>query len=787
MQTRRSAARAKLHAEAKLHDSRVRPHRDGRGETQRQRREEQPPTSLARSSRPGVFRLVPCAINCSRRVKGAARPARLCPCGGGKTGFPFGKIARLLRRVKADFSGPADERAPSIAWTRWAPVLIPLLAIVAYANTWRVPMLLDDAFALINNASIRNLRDLGTVLAPADDLPTAGRPLLNLSFALNYAVGGLAVPGYHAVNLGLHILAGLALFGVVRRALHAGTSATMSTRTADAIAFAIAALWTAHPLQTASVTYISQRAEVLMGMWYFATLYFFARSAVAPREPAWSWLSVGACAAGMLSKEGMVTAPVVVLLYDRTFWSGTVVAALRRRWRYYACLAATWLILAGLMMNSRLEARGVGFAPDLGAGSYLLTQSRVVLAYAARALWPDPLVFDYGPQIMARRLGEVWPYAVAIAAVLAGVAATWRRAPRLSFAGAMYFLALAPTSSLVPILHQPMAENRMYVALAPILAAIVVGAHRWRPGRTAVVVGTWVAALATLTFARNLDYQSDVALWSDTVRKVPRNVRAHTQLAEALRGRGDRAGARRESEIALQLDPANDVAHNNLGLVLTADPRTFLTGVQHLEAAVRARPTYGPVRVNLAVALLRIPERREEAATHLREAIRLSPDYADAHTALGSALILTGRPAEAVTHCVQALRLKPDDPKAHLNLGLALGFAGRADEALKHFRIAVKMDPENPEARLSLANALLRVPGGAAEAIAHYRRALQLRPNYAEAWVNLGLTLKALPNSRNEARDALREALRIQPDLTAAKNALAELDAADAAGPQRIR
>ena len=128
-----------------------------------------------------------------------------------------------------------------------------------------------------------------------------GRPVLNLSLALNYLMGGTAAWGYHLVNLLIHLCAGLVLYGILRRTF----------RGFDLPAAAVALLWTAHPIQTEAVTYIVQRAESLMGLFYFLTLYCFIRYGEGSRR--WAVLSVLACFLGMGTKEVMVSAPLVVL------------------------------------------------------------------------------------------------------------------------------------------------------------------------------------------------------------------------------------------------------------------------------------------------------------------------------------------------------------------------------------------------------------------------------------------------------------------------------------------
>ena len=149
------------------------------------------------------------------------------------------------------------------------------------------------------------------------------------------------------MNLAIHLLAALALFGIVRRTLELPAVARrFGERGATPVAFCIALLWVVHPLLTEAVTYLSQRAESLMGLFFLLTLYCFLRAAVSQRPGAWRVGAVAACALGMGCKQVMAAAPLVALLYDRCFLAGSFREALRRRRGLYLALAATWLLLA---------------------------------------------------------------------------------------------------------------------------------------------------------------------------------------------------------------------------------------------------------------------------------------------------------------------------------------------------------------------------------------------------------------------------------------------------------
>lgn len=670
---------------------------------------------------------------------------------------------------------PAVERSGRILG---AAACIVIAVVLAYANTFRVPLLLDDYAALEENPSIRDLSDWSAVLSPPPTSPTAGRPLLNLSFALNHAAGGTDVRGYHVVNLAIHAAAALVLFGLVRRTLGRQGIPPALAYARFAVATAAATLWAMHPLLTGAVTYISQRAESLMGLFYFLTLYGFVRDADA-REPRW-WggVSILACFAGMATKEVMVTAPLLVLLYDRVFVSGSFAAAFRSRRPFYAGLAASWVLLALVMANARLEARNIGFEQGVSPWAYAATEARVIFDYLRLALWPSPLVFDYGIELLAQPLRKV-PFVVALAALGWGVVKAWRVRPAAGFALLAVFVVLAPTSSFVPVAMQPMAESRMYVPLAPLVTLLVAWLFTLVGSRRAIAATVAIVAAAmVLAHTRNDDYRSAVALWEDTVAKKPGSSRAHHSLANELARNPARGQATRARyEAALRINPGGAEIHYDFATWLEKQPGGHDEARQHYETALRSNPRHAKAHNNLASLLAREPEDRPAAIRHLEQALRIDPAYAEAHYNLGSVLMSDPQRAEeALDHLQTSLRLRPGYAEAHNNLANLLGgMPGREADALRHYGEAVRLKRDFAEAHNNLGSLLTRLADRRGEATAHFREAIRIRPDFAEAHYNLARELAAQPDGASEAITHFRAALRARPAMAIAHNGLADV------------
>jgi tetratricopeptide (TPR) repeat protein len=422
------------------------------------------------------------------------------------------------------------------------------------------------------------------------------------------------------------------------------------------LAFLIALIWTVHPLNTESVTYLSQRAESLMGLLYLLTLYCFIRytggeppgammpgkartgppscvprSGTSAGEQAgvsiWPLLSVGFCLLGAATKEVIVTAPVIVLLYDRTFVAGSFREAWLRRRGYYLALAGSWVVLGGLALGAGNRGGTAGLGVGLSPWAYALTQPAALLHYLRLAAWPRPLVFDYGAEWVAHP-ADTLPAALAVVALVAAAALAFFRAPRpLGFAGACFFLILAPTS-LTPGIRQTLAEHRMYLPLAAVLSAGAAGLSAlagagWRRRAVLALFTICSASCLVLTIGRNRDYATKVALYRDTLDKRPGNIFAWYNLAGALAEAGDHAAAARLYREVVRREPGAPDAWLRLGKSLAALGRL------------------------------------EEAASCLGSGLRMRPNDAEAHRVLGGVLLRLGRARNARWHLDAAARLDP--------------------------------------------------------------------------------------------------------------------------------
>lgn len=671
---------------------------------------------------------------------------------------------------------PRPDRAGRGGIAAWAAAAVLAVAIGAiYSQSLNAPFIFDDNATILTNNSIVSLWPLfGTnehpgALCPPAPLPTAGRPAVNLSFAINYLVGGLAPVGYHVVNVFIHFGSALLLWAIVKRTLRLAYFAGRFESAAGWLALAVSLVWALHPLQTEAVIYTTQRTELLMAFFYLATLYCSLRYwAANTRRTVFAWLTLAvfACLAGMASKEVMASAPLMVLLFDRTFVAGSLHRAIRRSRPLYLGLASTWLLLLLLNLNApRGDSAGFNGGPSLIA--WWLTQSQVVLMYMKLVIWPWPQLLHYQLPYL-ESFGSAWLY-VAPVLLLAIVTLflLYRNHP-VGYLGTWVFAILAPTS-IVPILTEVAAERRMYLPLAAIAVIFVIGGcvviqfltcrmlgeKQWRnasrvPSLLAILMAICAAIALGIASAKRVSaYNDPVALWRDVIRHEPNNF----------------------------------VAHGNLGGLLVNDANCQKEAMDELQAALSLKPDYPAALANLGVALIHAG-RLPEAIDTLHRSLALQPNYSVALNALGIAFSSAGQFPKAVETLQAALVREPNAFDLLNNLGLALTEMGRPAEAIPYLERASRVEPGSADARNNLGRALTNA-GRLPEAIAALEAARELTPKEPLVLNNLGYALTQ-SGRLEEAIAVLQQALRIRPDYSDAHNNLAIALVGDNQTPQAI-
>ena len=355
--------------------------------------------------------------------------------------------------------------------------------------------------------------------------------------------------------------------------------------------------------------------------------------------------------------------------------------------------------------------------------------------YVRLGLWPHPLIGDYGRFLGGSRL-EVAVGAVLVVALVAGTVTLLRRNRPAGFLGAWFLLILAPSSSVIPVSTEIIAEHRMYLPLAAMVTFLVAVLYAavGRPRPFLALVGALALVFGVMTAFRTRVYQDATAFWSDDVRKVPGNAGAWNNMGVILAEKGDQAGAIERYRRALALVPTFAFAHFNLGNSLAATGHAQEAASEY-EEALKYRSEDPAIHRHLAYVLA-VGKRGYAAAAEYREAIRLEPGSAEAWAGLGAAMVQVGNLPEAANAYSQAVRLRPDQADARVDYGDVLAQLGRVAEGIREYRQALRLKPGAADVHNNLGG-LLAESGNLAEARAEFEEALRIKPDYGDARDNL--------------------------------------------------
>ena len=562
--------------------------------------------------------------------------------------------------------------------------LIVVLTVVAYIPTMHGGFLWDDGALIANNRMVKASNGLYRFWFTAETADY--RPLTWSLWWLEWRLFGAAPTGYHIVNLLLHAIDSVLVWMILRRLKISG-------------AWLAALLFAIHPVNVATVAWISEQKNTLSMLFYAVAILLYLRFDEAGRWRWYGW-SLAVFLLALLSKTAVVMLPVVLL--GCVWWRHG-----RVRRKDFLCsvpyfMPALVMGLVTIFQHQHALAGAVvrtgGFASRLAAAGW------IPWFYLYKALLPFNLTVIYPMwEIDSSRWLSYMPGII----LIGFFAWFWRKREtwgRPLLFGLGYFVV-----TLFPVLgffdqgfyaYSLVADHWQYYSIIGVLALVVAAGQRIcrRPGKQGrylgiVLGGAVVLVLGVATWERACIYADAETLWRDNMVRNPNAA----------------------------------VVHNNLGIALGRVPEA----IAQYEQTLRINPDFADAHFNLGVALMqtgRVPE----AMAHWQQALRVKPDYAEAHYNLGVALMQMGRVPEAMEHWRQALRINPDFAEAHYSLGVALAQVGRVPEAMEHWEQVLLISPDYAEAHYNLGVGLEQ-DGKPAEAIQHYQQALRIRPDYTDA------------------------------------------------------
>ena len=625
----------------------------------------------------------------------------------------------------------------------------------------------DDSFYVYQNPVIKNgLTRAGLVAAFTQSLVGNWHPLTSISLMLDAQFFGLNASGYHFVNVLLHTVAVLVLFLVLR----AMTGSTWRS------AF-VAALFAIHPLRAESVVWISERKDVLSGVFFLLMLGAYLR--YARRRQFSSYLLVTVMLVlGLLSKAMLVTLPFILLLLD--YWPLQRFAFLEAKDHGDATIIrparTTWLLLEKLPLLALAAAVSIAtlFAqkPALESASYLALPWRIenalvtIWVYLRQMFWPFGLAIFYPHPKDSLPLWEVGLALAMLLLTSVGVFIGRKKYPYLLTGWLWYLGMLVPVIGLVQVGWQAHADRYTYlpqIGLSVILAWGVVDlTAAWRYRRLVTGSGAALTVVMLMLIAgEQVNYwSSSVSLWTHTLAVTQNNDVAERGLGTALLQIGQVEQAIVHDRAALRIRPGDPNALTNLANALFQH-KELPEAIERYREIVRLRPNDSEARRNLGKALFKSGA-TDQAMAEFREALRMRPNDTDAAYSLGNALLQKGAVVQSIGYFRKAIAAQRNHVAAHYNLGIAFQRNGQFDEAIGEFRQTLQLQPQHVDAHNNLAIALLN-KGQTQDAITEWQTAVRIQPANAELHNNLASAL--LRSGRVAAAVAeWRETLRLQPD-----------------------
>jgi tetratricopeptide (TPR) repeat protein len=546
-------------------------------------------------------------------------------------------------------------------------------------------------------------------------------PLTWLSLMLDAQLFGAGPAGPHLTNVILHAINTLLLFLLLKRL----------TSTLWPSAF-VAALFAVHPLHVESVAWVSERKDLLSGLFFLLTLLMYARYAEqskvrSPKSKVFYGLALLSFALGLMSKPMLVTLPFVLLLLDywplRRFDPSTLnlqPSTFRRLiWEKFPFFVLSAASCVATILAQREAIKSMIVLPlTLRFGNALVS----CVTYIVQTVWPDNLAVFYPYRFDI----PAWQTAGAGALLLFITLLVFRTARRFPYftTGWLWYLGmLAPVIGLVQVGAQSHADRYTYLPQIGLSLVIVwairawTASWRWRRQVLGVTAFSVIAVLMAGAWKQTAYWRNDESLWKH----------------------------------AIACTSGNYIAHNDLGYVLAAQGRTA-EAIEHYQKAVEINPHFAEAHNNLGILLAK-QGRTTEAIEHYQRAMEANPSLAEAHNNLGKLLAKQGRTAEAIGQFQKALEVEPDNTKVHYNLANIFTAQGRWDEAIEHYQRALKQMPDSIHAHYQLGLAL-QVKRNFKTAIAQFQKVLELDPHHVTAQNNLAWLLATCQD--NSLRDGTK-------------------------------
>lgn len=612
--------------------------------------------------------------------------------------------------------------------------LLLILGTFSYLKSFTADFQFDDYATIVDNPLMKRL-----------DLPVLWdhykeRFLTNLTFVLNYLVGGLNVFGWHLVNNLIHMAVSFLVYHLTKITFQTPQLKNQFDEQSQyAIALFSSLIFLVHPIQTQAVTYIVQRATSLSALFYFGTMSCYIQGRIYNHRKDYI-LAIVLCLFGILTKPTFITLPLVVILYDVLFFGSEIKIKPGKLLLWIFFTLAVVMIPLVLIGPSALWQEALAGYQRISMGHYLFTQLNVIGTYIRLLFLPfhQTIDYDYG---VVKNLFE-WPtiFSLLIILGLIFLALKLLRKERFLTFGILWFFAtLGPQSSIFSLLDV-IFEHRVYLACYGFCLLLTVSLFRIIKSFRSylAVMMIIVGILAAVTYQRNDLWSDPVRFMEDVVAKSPHKARPHNNLGFFYFRGGRFFEAEAEYRKAVQLDPNYLIAYHNLATVYL-ELNKIQPAKNIFEQLVRRFPGYPDPYVGLGLVFQKLDD-NEKAFVFFQKAIQINPYSSAAYVGLGNSQQEQGHLALAKSAFEKAIWLNPDSSSAYYNLGNVFYQEGLFYDALLNYQKAVKRRPDFSEAYNNMGNIYFHFYDYA-KAIEQFHEAVRYNPSLAEGYFNLANTL----------------------------------------------
>jgi len=660
-------------------------------------------------------------------------------------------------------------------------VFIILLGVLVYSNTFNSPYAFDDTDYILNNHSIKDIKNVKAVW---EFFTIPSRFVGLYTFAINYYFHGFDVTGYHITNLAIHILASICLYWLVLLLFDLPKlkgSALFSCR--KSIALFSALLFISHPIQTQAVTYISQRLASLAALFYILSICLYIKARISKDRPVVFYVFSGIVALlAMFTKETAFTLPFAIVLIELCF-SDVKILFTRNNFKtlfvFVTILLAFSLVVPaffGFSVKNLLAVESISGSHDgdiITPWKYFLTQPSVVAKYLQLIIFPVGQNIDHDFSLTKSPLDLSFLISLVLLCSIFILGLKFFRKRRLlAFGIFWFFLTLSVESSVIAIAHV-IFEHRVYLPFVGVCIFVSTGMHMLlRDKSKLLVVLIFIVCMASVfAYKRNEVWKSGLSLWSDSVKKSPNKVRPNLSLAYAYSQEGEYALAMERVNKALQINPNSHKAYNARG-ALYSSRKQYSQALDDYFAAIKIRPDYTESFFNIGNVYRNLGN-TDLALKAYGDAIRIDRHYFNVYINRGSLYGSLKKYDLAIDDFNKALLIRPELPEVYLNIGNIYGLQKDYVTAVKFYDKALERNPVLAKALFNRGNAF-ELKGDFALAIKDYEEILQTDPRNLEAYNHIGISYLKM-DKHEDAISVYSRALVVAPSYTKARFKRAEI------------